>query len=82
MITQKTTKVKKKSPTQFDKKRQRLAFRTISAIRAASKTNLIFFILTVLVYIAMVYKVVSVEPIIVDAIKPYKTIYTRVFHYI
>ena len=43
---------------------------TISAIRADTKTNLIFFIPTQLVYIAIVYKVVSVDPIIVDAIKP------------
>jgi len=41
-----------------------------SARRAAIKTKRVFFILTALVYNAIVYKVVSVEPIIVELIKP------------
>lgn len=41
-----------------------------SPINAASRTNLIFFIPTTLVYTAIVYSVVSVDPIIVDAIRP------------
>ena len=41
-----------------------------SAINAAVNTNLIFFTPTQLVYTAIVYNVVSVEPIIVDAINP------------
>ena len=42
----------------------------MSAINAAINTNRIFFIPTALVYNAMVYNVVSVDPIIVDAINP------------
>ena len=45
---------------------------TKSAAKAAINTNLAFFILIALVYIAIVYKVVSVEPIIVEAIRPIK----------
>ena len=41
-----------------------------SASKATARTKRIFFIFTVLVYIAIVYKVVSVHPIIVDAISP------------
>ena len=41
-----------------------------SAIKAAYKTNLVFFILTTPVYTAIVYNVVSVAPIITDAIIP------------
>ena len=76
------TFVKKNRSTKFDKKRQTQSFRTKSAIRAAVRTKRIFFTLTQLVYIAIVYKVVSVEPIIVDAIRPYSTINTEIFHYI
>ena len=43
---------------------------TKSAKRAATSTNRVFFIFTALVYNAIVYKVVSVEPIIVELIKP------------
>ena len=43
---------------------------TISAVNAAQRTNLVFFIFTLLVYTAIVYKVVSVDPIIVAAIIP------------
>lgn len=43
---------------------------TKSAKRAAYKTKRVFLILTVLVYNAIVYKVVSVEPMMVEAIKP------------
>jgi len=50
--------------------RQTQAFRVRSAISAHTRTKRIFLILTVLVYIAIVYKVVSVEPIIVEAIVP------------
>lgn len=42
----------------------------MSPISPASNTNLVFFIFTMLVYIAIVYIVVSVEPISVDAICP------------
>lgn len=42
----------------------------MSATSAAIITHLVFFIPTELVYIAIVYSVVSVEPIITDAIKP------------
>ena len=45
---------------------------TKSARRAANNTNLVFFIFTALVYNAIVYKVVSVDPIIVELIKPIK----------
>ncbi|MCI8393757.1 MAG: hypothetical protein HFJ16_05250 [Romboutsia sp.] len=48
----------------------KLAFRTTSAISAAANTKRIFLILTAPTYIAIVYKVVSVEPIIVEAIVP------------
>ena len=41
-----------------------------SPTNAASSTPLVFFIFTILVYIAIVYNVVSVEPIIVEAIIP------------
>ncbi len=43
---------------------------TKSASRAAGKTNLVFLTPIVLVYRAIVYNVVSVEPIIVDVINP------------
>ena len=43
-----------------------------SAAKAAINTNLAFLILIALVYIAIVYKVVSVDPIIVEEIKPIK----------
>ena len=43
---------------------------TKSARRAAIKTNLVFFIFTALVYKAIVYKVVSVDPIMVELINP------------
>lgn len=42
----------------------------MSPAKPASKTNLVFFIFTIPEYIAIVYIVVSVEPIIVDAIFP------------
>ena len=42
----------------------------MSAHSDAQRTNLIFFTPTAPVYIAIVYKVVSVDPIIVAAIKP------------
>lgn len=45
---------------------------TASAIKDATNTNRIFFIPTQLVYTAIVYSVVSVEPIIVEAIIPIK----------
>ena len=45
---------------------------TKSASNAAINTNLAFLIRIALVYIAIVYKVVSVEPIIVEEIKPTK----------
>ena len=41
-----------------------------SPINAAINTNLFFLIPILLVYIAIVYKVVSVDPIIVEAISP------------
>ena len=41
-----------------------------SAARDAINMFLVFFILTLLVYTAIVYKVVSVAPIITDAINP------------
>ena len=80
IIFQILEKVKKNSSTKDDKLRQRQAFRTKSARRAATKTNRIFFTLTQLVYTAIVYKVVSVEPIIVDAMSPNKTVYSRNLH--
>ena len=43
---------------------------TISAVNAAIKTNLVFFIFTLEEYTAMVYNVVSVAPIITAAITP------------
>ena len=43
-----------------------------SAIKAANNTNLVFLIFTELVYMAIVYIVVSVEPIIVATINPIK----------
>jgi len=43
---------------------------TKSPINDAIKTNLIFLIPTTLVYIAIVYNVVSVDPIIVEVIIP------------
>lgn len=43
---------------------------TKSAHNAAHNTNLVFFIPTLLVYTAIVYTVVSVDPIITEAIKP------------
>ena len=43
---------------------------TKSPINAAINTNLVFFIPTALEYIAIVYSVVSVDPIIVEAINP------------
>ena len=57
----------------YDKNRQiptEIAIPTISPIKAAPRIPLLFFIFTILVYIAIVYNVVSVEPIIVDAIIP------------
>ena len=42
----------------------------MSATSAAIITHLVFLIPTELVYIAIVYSVVSVEPIITDAINP------------
>ena len=45
---------------------------TISPINADINTNRIFFIPTAAVYIAIVYIVVSVDPIIVDIIFPSK----------
>lgn len=45
---------------------------TKSAIKAANNTKRVFFTFIVLVYKAIVYKVVSVEPIIVEAINPIK----------
>ena len=80
MIQQKITFVNKNRSTKFDKKRQRQSFRIKSAIRAATKTKRIFLTFTVLVYIAIVYKVVSVDPIIVDAINPNCTINSKIFH--
>ena len=56
--------------TKIDKILQKSTFRTTSPTNAANKIPLVFFILTTLVYIAIVYKVVSVDPIIVDAIIP------------
>ena len=53
---------------------------TKSASKAASKTNLVFFIFNALVYKAIVYKVVSVEPIIVAAIKPIKDVADFTFY--
>ena len=47
-----------------------LSIPTTSAAKAANNIYRVFFTLTQLVYIAIVYKVVSVEPIIVDAIIP------------
>ena len=52
---------------------------TMSAVSAASKINLVFLILPQLVYTAIVYKVVSVEPIIVEAIFPIKLSTPKVF---
>ena len=43
---------------------------TKSASNAAYKTKRVFFTLILLVYNAIVYKVVSVDPIIVEAINP------------
>ena len=43
---------------------------TVSPISAAIKIPLVFFIFTTLVYIAIVYNVVSVDPIMVDTIIP------------
>lgn len=80
IISQILEKVKKNSSTKGDKLRQRQAFRTKSAKRAATRTNRIFFTLTQLVYTAIVYKVVSVDPIITPAMIPDKTIDTRDFH--
>lgn len=74
------TFVNKNRSTKFDKKRQTQTFRIKSATRAAARTKRIFLTLTELVYIAIVYKVVSVEPIIVDAINPNCAIYTKIFH--
>ena len=51
-----------------------------SPISAAINTNLIFFIPTTLVYKAIVYNVVSVDPIIVEVIIPQLTINTILFH--
>lgn len=51
-----------------------------SPINAASNTNLVFFTPTTLVYTAIVYSVVSVEPIIVDVINPNFTINTILSH--
>ena len=42
----------------------------MSANKAAQSTNLVFFTFIQLVYTAIVYSVVSVDPIIVDAINP------------
>lgn len=80
IIFQILEKVKENSSTKDDKLRQRQAFRTRSARRATTRTNRVFLTLTQLVYTAIVYKVVSVEPIIVDAISPNETIYSRNFH--
>ena len=43
---------------------------TKSAINAGIRTNLVFFIPTAPVYRAIVYKVVSVDPITIEAISP------------
>ena len=59
----------------YDKIRQIATEATIpakSASSAANKTNLVFFIPTHPVYTAIVYSVVSVDPIIVDVINPRK----------
>ena len=42
----------------------------MSPIKAATKIPLVYFILTTLEYIAIVYYVVSVDPMIVDTIIP------------
>ena len=52
---------------------------TKSARRAANRINLVFLILTALVYKAIVYKVVSVEPIIVELINPIKESTPKLF---
>ena len=62
--------VNKNRSTKPDKKRQKLTYRTKSARSAQINTKRVFLILTAPTYIAIVYKVVSVEPIIVEAIVP------------
>ena len=52
---------------------------TKSASKAAIKTNLVFLTFTALVYNAMVYKVVSVDPIIVELINPIKESTPKLF---
>jgi len=57
----------------YDKNRQiitEINIPTMSPINAAPRIPLLFFIFTTLVYIAIVYRVVSVDPIIVDVINP------------
>lgn len=65
--------IKKCQEKDYDIIRQKTTEVTIpakSARRAAIKTNLVFLIFTALVYNAIVYKVVSVDPIIVEHINP------------
>ena len=69
--------VKKNISTKFDifykakfQNTIEIAIPTISAIKATIKTNLIFFIFTQPEYTAIVYNVVSVDPIIVETISP------------